>query len=153
MQWIKLLTATVEVHDLHFFSLSIFKPSKKSSLNKKKSFTVLCIESRWTLKHKPEVKLLTLMREVLNSWAYFSWVFGKVVQVLGAVSSIKADLIHLQRGDITDTLHIKSHLRTPTQWSWFWAVQTLPAPPPCILSGPKPIWIYTWQFGDEKKKN
>ena len=24
---------------------------------------------------------------------------------------------------------------------------------PCILSGPEPVRIYTWQFGDEKKKN
>lgn len=25
--------------------------------------------------------------------------------------------------------------------------------PPRILSGPEPLQIYTWQFGDEKKKN
>lgn len=65
---------------------------------------------------------------VLNSWALFLLSFWKVVQVLGAVPSIKADLIHLQLGDITDTLHIKSHFRTPTQWSSLWAVQTLPSP-------------------------
>ncbi len=50
--------------------LSLFKPTKKSRLYKK-SFTVGCIESRWTLKHKPEVKVLTLMHVVLNSWALF----------------------------------------------------------------------------------
>lgn len=40
-------------------------------LKKAASFTVGCIESRWTLKHKPEVKVLTLMCVVLNSWALF----------------------------------------------------------------------------------
>ena len=49
--------------------------------------------------------------------------------MLGAVPSIKADLIHLQLGDITDTPHIKSQFRTPTQWSSRWAVQTLPSSP------------------------
>lgn len=41
------------------------------------SFTGGCIESRWTLKHKPEVKVLTLMCVVLNSWALFPLSFWK----------------------------------------------------------------------------
>lgn len=89
----------------------------------------MSIKFRWTLKHKPEVKVLTLLHVVLNSWALFLLSFEKVVQVLSAVPSIKVEPIHLQLGDITDTLHIKSHFRTPSQWSSLWAVRTLPSSP------------------------
>lgn len=85
-----------------------------------------------------------------NSWALFPPSFGeKEVQVLGALPSIKADLIRLQLWDITDTPGIKSRFRTPTLRSSLWDFAT---PLSCILSGAEPARIYTWQFGDEKKK-
>lgn len=93
-------------------------------LKKAASFTVGCIESRWTLKHKPEVKVLTLMCVVLNSWALFPLSFWKSSP---GAPSIKADLIRLQLGDITDTLRIKSRFRTPAQRSSLWDFATPPA--------------------------
>lgn len=49
---------------------------KRTAFYKEKK-KVRCIESRWTFKHKPEVKLLTLVHVLLNSWALFLLSFWK----------------------------------------------------------------------------
>lgn len=122
--------------------LSSFQPSEKLY---ERSFTAGCIESRWTLKHKPEVKVLTLMRVVLNSWALFLLSFWKSSPGAG-FSPIYQSRPHPSAAGRYNwhSSHQKS-LQDSTQWGSLWAVQT--------LSGPEPRRIYTWQFGDEKKKN
>ena len=76
----------------------------------------------------------------MNSWAALLWTFWeKWSRCSAAVLSIRADLVHLQPGDITNApLHIQSHFRTHFEQRRL----KPPPPPPPLPPPPAPSALY-----------